>query len=254
MPYPNFSGVDAFTYTMTDPSGNQSTALVVVNVSPNGSILPTDPPGTGVDPIDNPMDPPLGVGDQTVVMPIASDYTPPQPGESDDVRLNVPQLGLGGLDDSTGAMTLPDSDRYREHGAAGKFLYDTMEILGNTVEFQEFNLQNVSLDNELLWQALDTINQQMRADDPDAAFLLQIATGTGVLLTAGYVAWILRGGMLASMLISSMPMWKGFDPLPLLAARRKKRKKKDEEEKSRQSAEAADRRARRVERLFTDRR
>ncbi len=129
-----------------------------------------------------------------------------------------------------------------------------MEILGNTVEFQEFNLQNVSLDNELLWQALDTINQQMRADDPDAAFLLQIATGTGVLLTAGYVAWILRGGMLASMLISSMPMWKGFDPLPLLAARRRKRKKKDEEEKSRQSAEAADRRARRVERLFTDRR
>jgi hypothetical protein len=43
------------------------------------------------------------------------------------------------------------------------------------------------------------------------------------------------------MLLSTMPIWKGFDPLPLLVARRKKRKKKEAEEaRQRVEADAAD--------------
>ena len=41
-------------------------------------------------------------------------------------------------------------------------------------------------------------------------------------LTAGFISWVLRGGALSAALLSTMPMWKGFDPLPLLAARRSK--------------------------------
>ena len=51
------------------------------------------------------------------------------------------------------------------------------------------------------------------------------------MLTVGYIAWILRGGALAATLLSTMPLWRQFDPLPLLAARKKRKKKKDEEEK-----------------------
>ena len=32
-------------------------------------------------------------------------------------------------------------------------------------------------------------------------------------LTAGLVGWFLRGGALISALLSSMPLWRGFDPL-----------------------------------------
>ena len=120
-----------------------------------------------------------------------------------------------------------------------------MEVLSDVFEFEElkeFGLHDVNLDQELLWQALDNIERQLNGmnnpDDVSSVFMMQIAKGGGVALTAGYVAWILRGGMLASMLISSMPMWKGFDPLPLLAARKKKRKKKEEEEEALRKAEA----------------
>ena len=46
-----------------------------------------------------------------------------------------------------------------------------------------------------------------------------VASSSGVALTAGVVAWVLRGGALMTSLISTMPMWKGFDPLPILAYR-----------------------------------
>ena len=153
-------------------------------------------------------------------------------------------------------MTLSDdSDNYREREPVAKFFHETtQQILGEVLEFDEFRLKNVNVDNELLWQALDTIKRQMNGlDNPDdirAAFTVQIATGSGVMLTAGYVAWILRGGALASMLISSMPMWRGFDPLPLLAARKKKRKKEKDEEEVRRMAETADKGSQNVEALF----
>ena len=89
----------------------------------------------------------------------------------------------------------------------------------------------MNLDNALFWEALDTMKRQMSGmDDSEqaqAVFMAQIAAGSGILLSAGYVSWILRGGALAAMLLSSMPTWAGFDPLPLLAARKKK---KDEDE------------------------
>jgi hypothetical protein len=92
----------------------------------------------------------------------------------------------------------------------------------------------VNLDHELLWEAMDTIKREMSGlNDPDsaeAALVVQISIGTSLLVTAGYVSYILRGGVLAAALVSSLPMWKGFDPLPLLAARRRKRDKEEEEE------------------------
>jgi hypothetical protein len=254
--------VDTFTYTLTDPSGTQSTALVVIDVSASGPELPIAPPilGPGSGQNDNPA-PRLEGGGPTdpsedTAQSIAVDdaATPAEAVVSDDPPLNgTPQLALsgssGGPTDFIESMTLSeDSDSYRQRGPAGKFLYDTMQILRDVLEFEEFEelgLRNVNVDHELLWQALDTIKRQINGlDNPDdvrSAFVLQIATGSGVVLTAGYVAWILRGGALASMLLSTMPIWKGFDPLPLLVARRKKRKKKEAEEaRQRVEADAAD--------------
>ena len=45
-----------------------------------------------------------------------------------------------------------------------------------------------------------------------------IAVSTG--LSVGYVVWLIRGGMLLSSLLSSIPAWQILDPLPVLAGRR----------------------------------
>ena len=54
-------------------------------------------------------------------------------------------------------------------------------------------------------------------------------TGTvklaGVALSVGFVTWILRATSLLSALLSSMPLWSRFDPLPVLAMSRRERKR-----------------------------
>jgi hypothetical protein len=89
-----------------------------------------------------------------------------------------------------------------------------------------------SLDPASLAQALDSLRRGMsgleNAGDVDGAFIVQISTGLGAVLSVGVVSWILRGGTLAATLLSTVPMWKGFDPLPMLMGRRKK---DDEEER-----------------------
>jgi hypothetical protein len=44
-------------------------------------------------------------------------------------------------------------------------------------------------------------------------------------LSAGVVAWLMRSGALLSSLLSNIPLWKGYDPLPVLTY------KDDDEEK-----------------------
>jgi hypothetical protein len=56
----------------------------------------------------------------------------------------------------------------------------------------------------------------------------------GVLTTAstGYVLWLLRAGPLVASVLSSLPAWRTFDPLPVLDFwERKKKKKKEEQER-----------------------
>jgi len=48
----------------------------------------------------------------------------------------------------------------------------------------------------------------------------QLAVGSAALgvtgLTVGYVVWLIRGGTLLATMISSLPAWMTFDPLPVL--------------------------------------
>ncbi|NNJ97675.1 MAG: DUF4347 domain-containing protein [Gammaproteobacteria bacterium] len=72
-----------------------------------------------------------------------------------------------------------------------------------------------------LWNAIDQMKQEITdsAEKQSSAVEIRVAAAetTGVVLTAGVVAWILRSGALFSSLISTIPLWKGYDPLPILA-------------------------------------
>ena len=48
-----------------------------------------------------------------------------------------------------------------------------------------------------------------------AILLSAIAVSTG--LSVGYVIWLIRGGVLLSSVLSSLPAWRLVDPLPVLA-------------------------------------
>jgi hypothetical protein len=53
--------------------------------------------------------------------------------------------------------------------------------------------------------------------------------GTSFVLSAGFLTWALRGASLLASVAASLPAWQGFDPLPVLAAKKRDKKKKDEE-------------------------
>ncbi|MGH8525250.1 MAG: cadherin repeat domain-containing protein, partial [Gammaproteobacteria bacterium] len=83
-----------------------------------------------------------------------------------------------------------------------------------------------------LWGAIDRMKAEMDTDQGRLNNELAVFTGAGVVFSVGVVAWLLRGGSLLAALLSTMPLWRGLDPLPILAYRRTK-----DDEKRRQPAQ-----------------
>jgi hypothetical protein len=71
--------------------------------------------------------------------------------------------------------------------------------------------------DETFEQLLDGV----RGTDREVA---QVVVASSMAISAGVVAWLLRGGVLAASLLSVLPAWASFDPVPILVRRRDKRK------------------------------
>ncbi len=69
-------------------------------------------------------------------------------------------------------------------------------------------------------------------EDADEALSLTVQAGTvaTLSLTAGFVAWLLRTGSLLASVLSSSPLWRQFDPIPVLAPDDDDEEEEEEEE------------------------
>ncbi len=65
-----------------------------------------------------------------------------------------------------------------------------------------------------------------------------VMKGGGVILSAGYLAWLLRAGPLLASALTAIPMWAKFDPLPVLLAGKRRKKEEDERRKKEGGDEA----------------
>jgi hypothetical protein len=96
-------------------------------------------------------------------------------------------------------------------------------------ELPAFNTKNGELIEvpETIWSLLDVMGREMSEHRNEQAsndgIVLQSATVGTFVLSAGYVAWLLRAGVLSASLLSSAPLWRQVDPLPVLSTRAKKR-------------------------------
>jgi hypothetical protein len=54
--------------------------------------------------------------------------------------------------------------------------------------------------------------------------------GGSFVLSAGFLTWALRGASLLASVAASMPAWQGFDPLPVLAAKKRDKKTDTDEQ------------------------
>jgi hypothetical protein len=68
--------------------------------------------------------------------------------------------------------------------------------------------------------SLDGVKKEMAGEIAFNQTVLGSAIAVSTGLSVGYVVWLIRGGMLLSSLLSSIPAWQILDPLPVLAGRK----------------------------------
>ncbi|MBT8346440.1 MAG: hypothetical protein KJO28_09050, partial [Desulfofustis sp.] len=71
-----------------------------------------------------------------------------------------------------------------------------------------------------LHDALDEFREEAASQEQYYKTVIGSAIAVSTGLSVGYVVWLIRGGMLLSSMLFSIPAWQLADPLPLLASRR----------------------------------
>ncbi|UVT18916.1 MAG: cadherin domain-containing protein [Nitrospira sp.] len=80
---------------------------------------------------------------------------------------------------------------------------------------------------EQLTRLADDLERGVQERESQTHLMGRVASFSGVALSAGFVAWILRGGSLIASFLVSMPAWRRFDPLPVLWLGESDRRKRD---------------------------
>jgi hypothetical protein len=86
---------------------------------------------------------------------------------------------------------------------------------------------------EHLRNSLDDLKNEVADDNQFSRLILGSTVTLSLGLSAGYVIWLIRGGMLVASVLSSMPAWQIADPLPILT-----RKKEDSDSEDNESLES----------------
>jgi hypothetical protein len=91
---------------------------------------------------------------------------------------------------------------------------------------------------EGLTRLADDLDRAMEERQEKSHLWGRLASFSGLALSAGFVAWILRSGSLVASFLFSMPAWRHFDPLPVLGAKGKDRKQLEQKAREAQAQES----------------
>ncbi len=115
---------------------------------------------------------------------------------------------------------------------------NTGDVVRSNQELESYasGNRNLNIDPENLKSSLSQlqkvvdINQfiesmdQLRDESEDQSRLEERVIGTSTLVTSGlsvgYIIWLVRGGVLLSSVLSSLPAWRFIDPLPILGSKK----------------------------------
>lgn len=236
-----FFGLETFSYMLSD--GFESSAMATVsievqmaapgdtgnsdgNTSDTGSG-PVDDDGStgdqesttegnGTGPVAPPSAPPQSTGTPPI-RSFTSDILWPAPSNHSAEFETVHSLMEGLFEDKEtrsgqrNAISVSD----RQSGIPG------YAVVMNSLHFTvPPDLAEAVLRNQTLWDGLDTLRDSLNEQHESAVTLENIVVGTTTAvtgsLTVGYVIWLIRGGSLLATMMSVMPTWMSFDPLPVM--------------------------------------
>jgi hypothetical protein len=100
--------------------------------------------------------------------------------------------------------------------------FDAREIQDGAIAFTSANAAlsttaaSSTLQSTEMLHALDQMRESLHDQSAWDASAVAVAAAASLGLSVGYVLWLLRGGVLLSSLLSSLPAWRLVDPLPIL--------------------------------------
>jgi hypothetical protein len=80
-----------------------------------------------------------------------------------------------------------------------------------------------------LFVQLDTVARQLDSELSVESLASDVISGVLTTASTGYVMWLLRAGPIVASVLSSLPAWRTFDPLPVLDFWERKKKQEEQE-------------------------
>jgi VCBS repeat-containing protein len=222
----------SFSYSINDGSlsttGSASLDITPVNDGP----LPAPP-------ILSPQSPPPEPETDGSSAPKSVPAKPAEAAPADPLPAGNPlpdgTSGLSPIDDLVLAPILKDAVGPADQGQARS--YGHAELKEPTLTPKSIDLLNLDLsplaaqtlqsllmkaaiDNPAFIQALDEMQRELdqlaEAQTQKTQIKTEAMVGVTMSLTAGFISWILRTGTLMASFLAASPLWRQFDPLPIL--------------------------------------
>ncbi len=124
-----------------------------------------------------------------------------------------------------------DNNLYKEI-SAGKYLDLKYSVDKYNIEMSDLtDATEIDFTNNDLQQIVENGDYDLLREDIDAAFNAEqhaesvranIITATTATFTVGLVTYLLRAGSLVASMMSTLPLWRGFDPIVIAAGKKKK--------------------------------
>ncbi len=197
------------------------------------AVLPITPPVVSVPPSTDPGD------DGDALNPVSEATAEPAPSvtpvplPSSEPAISLPADSTPDTQDAPAASATPETDQTSTSGRGSNTAFGGRELrLQSLAEQPEITLANfaltsrdaqyatdiaiAALHSSALINELDGLRDSLQEEARIEANTVALTTAATLGLSVGYVFWLLRGGVLLSTVLSSMPAWRLVDPLPIL--------------------------------------
>ena len=85
------------------------------------------------------------------------------------------------------------------------------------------------VNNEEYDHLREEIDETFQSEQQAKAVKAKIVTASMTTFTVGIVSYFLRAGSMVASMVSTLPLWRGFDPIVIFSGKKKDKKDKEEE-------------------------